>query len=69
MPIFEYTCNQCGKAFEELVFGSAQEITCPACKATDVTKQLSVFAASNGGGTSSGPACGNRSGCGSGGFS
>ena len=41
MPIYEYRCDRCGKAFEELVFGNAR-VACPACQAKAVTKQLSI---------------------------
>ncbi|MBM4185704.1 MAG: zinc ribbon domain-containing protein [Gemmatimonadetes bacterium] len=41
MPIFEYRCDRCGTAFEELVFSSTK-VACPKCRAASVTKQLSV---------------------------
>lgn len=41
MPIFEYRCDQCGKEFEELVFGSTK-VTCPSCRSAKLTKQFSV---------------------------
>jgi putative FmdB family regulatory protein len=41
MPIFEYRCEECGTAFEELVFGNAK-VRCPGCESRAVTKQLSV---------------------------
>ncbi len=44
MPIYEYTCTQCGKDFEKLVFGN-QEVTCPKCGTGKVKKQFSVFCA------------------------
>lgn len=41
MPIFEYTCQQCGHAFEALV-RSATLPACPTCRSTQLEKQLSV---------------------------
>jgi putative FmdB family regulatory protein len=43
MPLYEYTCRRCRHGFEELVFGDAT-VACPACKAQDVERALSVFA-------------------------
>ena len=55
MPIYEYRCDRCGKAFEELVFGSTK-VACPGCQATKVTKQLSVPARPVGAKVAAGPA-------------
>ena len=44
MPLYEYACPGCGKRFEKLVRRFGDEVACPACAATDVEKQLSVFA-------------------------
>ncbi len=46
MPIYEFVCADCGHPFEQLVLLSskAAEITCPACKSQNVTKQISTFA-------------------------
>lgn len=44
MPIYEFACEQCGKEFERLVFGSVTEaVTCPACGSDRTRKQFSVF--------------------------
>jgi putative FmdB family regulatory protein len=43
MPIFEYVCGECGKAFEAIVYGE-QQAECPACKSHNLKEQLSVFA-------------------------
>jgi putative FmdB family regulatory protein len=43
MPIFEYSCTDCGKRFEFLVRGEIAPV-CPACRGERVEKQLSVFA-------------------------
>jgi putative FmdB family regulatory protein len=42
MPIYEYSCNSCGKDFEKLVFGS-QAVECPGCGSIEVKKKLSIF--------------------------
>lgn len=43
MPIYEYVCMQCESHFEELVRGEEQ-IACPDCAATNVSRQFSTFA-------------------------
>ena len=47
MPIYEYTCNGCGKEFEALVRSSSPAPECPECHSTELHKRLSVFAALN----------------------
>ena len=41
MPIYEYVCRKCDHAFEDLVFGDAKP-ACPACKAEEAARVLSV---------------------------
>lgn len=41
MPIFEYTCQDCGHAFEVLVRSSTVP-ECPRCHSIQLEKQLSV---------------------------
>lgn len=43
MPVYQYVCRQCSHPFEELVFTSDAPPACPACKAGDAEKQLSVI--------------------------
>jgi putative FmdB family regulatory protein len=43
MPIFEYSCEECGHEFELLV-RSDTVLECPLCQSTQLEKQLSVFA-------------------------
>ena len=43
MPIYEFCCNQCGTAFEELVRNGAKP-ECPECHSGDVCRLLSTFA-------------------------
>ncbi|MBN1574971.1 MAG: zinc ribbon domain-containing protein [Chitinispirillaceae bacterium] len=58
MPIYEYSCRDCGKKFEELVSSGAKENPpCPSCSSTRTEKRISAFSSV---GTSS---------CGSSGFS
>lgn len=66
MPIYEYACKACDRAFEELVLRRSDEadVRCPACKGKRVEKRMSRPAASQsraeGGGASSAssPGCG-----------
>ncbi len=51
MPIFEYVCKSCENRFEKIVYGAAK-VKCPTCESAKVEKQLSVFAASVGNGSS-----------------
>ncbi len=67
MPIFEYKCEECGKRFEAIVFGS-QTPECPGCKSAKLEKQLSSFAVGGGSPKSSAMPCGAPMGfCGGGG--
>lgn len=43
MPIYEYSCRQCGHEFELLVRASTIP-DCPSCHSTALEKRLSVFA-------------------------
>jgi putative FmdB family regulatory protein len=45
MPLFEYECRACHRAFELLVREST-ELACPGCHSQDLEKRLSVFAVS-----------------------
>jgi putative FmdB family regulatory protein len=58
MPIYEFSCEKCGKESEILVRSKDWKGTkCPACGSTKLTKKLSVFASSAGGEASEGPSC------------
>jgi putative FmdB family regulatory protein len=50
MPIYEFTCENCGEGFEELVRSSesVSEVACPACRSRRVRKQISLIAARTG---------------------
>jgi putative FmdB family regulatory protein len=43
MPIFEYTCNECGYRFEKLDRGGSSKVDCPACGSLDIGKEISSF--------------------------
>jgi putative FmdB family regulatory protein len=71
MPLYEYSCSGCGKRFEVLqrLGAGSDGVTCPACGAIEVTKQLSTFASSvSDGGSGGALPCGKpaSAGCGSG---
>ncbi|MEJ2108757.1 MAG: zinc ribbon domain-containing protein [Acidobacteriota bacterium] len=54
MPIFEFTCLECGKEFECLVMKSSEsnEVKCPACSSSKLEEKLSSFASvAEGGGS------------------
>jgi len=59
MPIFEYSCSDCGTRFEKLVRNHSEEITCPSCGEKHLKQELSVFAAHAGTGRkkADGPMC------------
>jgi putative FmdB family regulatory protein len=70
MPIYEYVCMECESHFEELV-RNGEAVQCPDCDASNVRKQLSVFAAvgaaeqpSLGAPAPRGGCCGGSCGCG-----
>ncbi len=46
MPMYEYQCNNCGEAFEQIVRFSEADLlpVCPACGARETRKKISVAA-------------------------
>jgi len=64
MPIFEYVCKECNHEFEAIVYGS-QKVNCPKCHGRKLTTQLSVFAVSSKGASSTGSEAGSVAPCGS----
>jgi putative FmdB family regulatory protein len=64
MPIFEYVCKECNHEFEAIVYGS-QKADCPKCHGKKLTTQLSVFAVSSKGASSTGSEAVNAGPCGS----
>jgi putative FmdB family regulatory protein len=62
MPIFEYVCKSCGKAFEKLVPKSTEDLyPCPKCSSEHTEKKLSAFGGILTGNSSS--ACPSASAC------
>jgi putative FmdB family regulatory protein len=45
MPIYEYSCDDCGSKFEKLVRGAETQVACPKCGEKHVKQELSTFAA------------------------
>jgi len=45
MPIYEYSCEDCGTKFEKLVRRSGEEVMCPSCGHSHLKTELSTFAA------------------------
>ena len=41
MPIFEYSCKNCGKEFEALVRSNSPVPSCPSCSSADLEKLIS----------------------------
>jgi putative FmdB family regulatory protein len=50
MPIFEYSCGDCGTRFEQLVRRAADagSVRCPSCGTDHLTTEYSTFAARSG---------------------
>ncbi|MBC15818.1 MAG: transcriptional regulator [Desulfovibrio sp.] len=69
MPIYEYTCRECGNEFEELVFSSTALPPCPKCASENVEKLMSACSvqADSGSKTPSMPQMPPMGGCGGGG--
>jgi putative FmdB family regulatory protein len=71
MPLFEFTCADCGRVFEELLSLAELEagaVACPACRSVKVERGLSSFASGGGDRAAGGGGCRGGA-CGSGGFS
>jgi putative FmdB family regulatory protein len=70
MPLYEFTCRECGAVFEEIVSLAeleAGEVACPACGSASVERGLSTFSTRSGGGAGSAGGV-SGAGCGGGGF-
>jgi len=66
MPVYEYICRGCGRAFERYVQRWSESVSCPSCAGVEVEKQLSTFAMA-GGSASAGAAPRGGGCCGGGG--
>jgi len=44
MPIYEYSCDQCGERFEKWLrsFASTEDVRCPKCGGLRVSKAVSL---------------------------
>jgi len=70
VPIYEYSCAECGTQFEKLV-DSRTAVACPSCQTPKVMKRLSLFRAGVSAGSSrsmegpmgGGGCCGGGCGC------
>ncbi len=69
MPIYEYSCRECGAEFEKLV-GAQAAVACPSCESQRVTRRISLVGVKTGGrfesapaGTQAGGCCGGGCGC------
>jgi putative FmdB family regulatory protein len=70
MPIFEYSCDDCGTRFEKLVRRSAESngVACPSCGRDHLKQEYSTFAAHANSGKAEAPAMGCGGGMCHGGF-
>ena len=68
MPIYEFQCDNCGQAFEELVFSSSaiDQLTCPECGSQEIHKLISTFASKVSSGSSSSFSASSAASCSSG---
>ena len=63
MPIYEYTCNECGEEFEALVPRPTAKAPCPECGSRKVVKRMSApggFSMGGSGGGSGIAPCGQN---------
>ena len=50
MPIYEYSCLDCSKTFEKIVWNSGdKEVQCPYCQSKNNFRVLSAFSKGSGG--------------------
>ena len=65
MPLYEYSCADCGHRFEILqrIGEGAEGLRCPCCDADRLDKQFSTFASASDGKAAASPVAG---GCGAG---
>lgn len=70
MPIYEYSCLECGSQFEKLVHPKST-VACPSCESARVMRQLSLVGVRTGSrfsndsapAAASGGCCGGGCGC------
>jgi len=50
MPIYEYSCLDCSKTFEKIVWNTGdKEVFCPYCRSENNIRVLSAFSKGSGG--------------------
>lgn len=64
MPLYEYECKSCDDVVEILVRSPGEEVACPTCSNSELTRVLSVPAAPSMSGGSSLPMAGGGEACG-----
>ncbi|HKB01394.1 MAG TPA: zinc ribbon domain-containing protein [Gemmataceae bacterium] len=66
MPLYDFTCDDCGTRFERLVRREADvsEVDCPDCGGRQVSRALSLPAAPVSAAPAAGPSCGVGPPCG-----
>ena len=66
MPIYEYTCRDCGAKFEQFVrtMSGQDKFNCPKCNSKQTARALSVFAVGAEGARASSAASGDMPTCG-----
>ena len=64
MPVYEFVCASCQRAFERYVKSFTEAVACPDCASPDVEKQLSTFAMAGATATGGGGCACGRGGCG-----
>jgi len=42
MPIYSYTCKNCGMSFDFLILKRSEKPACPMCKSMDIEKQMTA---------------------------
>jgi len=62
MPIYEYSCRECGVEFEKLV-GANQSVVCPSCESARVMRRISLVGIKTGGQSVGVPATPQGGGC------
>jgi putative FmdB family regulatory protein len=55
MPLYEFTCKECGTEFEKLVWKAAAiaDVACPSCGSLKVEDKISVFSSRTAGNAAS----------------
>lgn len=58
MPIYEYSCRDCGSKFEKLIRRDSdlESLACPSCGKSELARELSTFAPQMGASRSQPPA-------------